>query len=174
MARPKSRAEMEQIEAEEPWDYAAPEGPRRDGQLAIPDELTSVDEQAYTAVQLQLKGHDLETIAEQTGYANARSAEVAMRAYLQRTGMMLDASKREEILELSRRRVEHLMRPQWLLAEEGDTKAAEFCLRAIMGIAKLYGADELHQKVASSTRTLILAGTPEENAALLKAHIEEN
>lgn len=152
----------------------APRKPRPDGQLAIPDQLETTDEKVYQAVKLRMTGLDDATIAAQVGLANQQVVRVEVGVYLQRAALELSKERRLEMLALNNARVEALLNTQWALAEIGDTKAAEFCLKAIAQLAKQNNLEALHETASQSSKTIIIPGTSEEMAAALQAFVEES
>lgn len=146
---------------------------RKDAHLVDRDALGDEDHRAYQAYLLRQAGHDWVFVAEETGYANAGTAEVSVRKYLQTTALSLSQEQRMEILQLQTDRLERLIASQWHQAMAGDTKAADFCLKAIAQLTRTYGLDELHAKQGQSTKTIVVAGTPEQYTAALQAIVEE-
>lgn len=142
-----------------------------DASLVNKAELTD-ESRPYEAYKLRQAGYDWTFVANEAGYADAKVAETSVRHYLQRAALSLDAERRMEILQLQTDRIESLITSQWHKAMDGDTKAAEFCLRAVAQLARTYGLEELHTKQGQSTKTIVIAGTSEEYAAALK-HIAE-
>lgn len=132
--------------------------PREDGQLVDKTALDGLPvEQAYAAHQLRMAGHDWVTIAEQVGYANAKTAEVCVRQYLQTASIELAHEKRLEALQLELGRIDALTAAYWPTALAGEVKHAEFVLKAIQTRARLLGFEELHQKTGQSTKTIVIA-----------------
>ena len=146
---------------------------RQDGLLVDPRALGTPDDQAYQAHQLRLRGVSWTKVAQACGYPNLKAAEVSVRTWLQRSALDLSAERRAEALQLQQDRIEALIHTQWDKAEAGDTKAADFCLRAVGQLARLFGLETLHEKQGQSTKTIVIAGNSEEYTAALKAIAEE-
>lgn len=147
--------------------------PREDGQMVAIEDLETEEDRVYQAYRLHLRGVPWLIVAEQTGYANAKSAEVTVRNYIQRAGMEMDADRRQEMLTVQLDRINALIETQWTKAEMGDTKAADFCLRAIGQIGKYAGLEALHQKETQSSKTIVITGTQEDYVRALKQITEE-
>lgn len=151
-----------------------PEPPRKDGQLVDKDQLSTEEEMAYEAYQLLQRGLSWMQIADQVGYANAKTAEVCVRQYLQVAAMDMAQERRQEVLQLQTDRINALINATWDAAMNGDTRAADFCLRAISTVSKLYGLEALHEKTGQSTKTIVIAGSSEQYSQALQAIAEEN
>lgn len=130
----------------------------QDGQLVRLGDITTEEDRAYQAFLLRQQGVPAEMVAQQVGYANGQTVIVSVQGYLQKAAMDLSRERREEALTMSVLRIEELYRIQRLKADMGDTKAAEFCLRAVMNLAKLQGADTLHEQQGQTTKTIVVTG----------------
>lgn len=148
--------------------------PRLDGQLADPEELTADEERVHEAWKLLQRGLDWVEIARQVGYANAKTAEVMVRRYMQTAAMEQTKERRQEALELTGARINRLLELQWTKAEDGDTKAAEFCLRAAVAYGRLWQVEELHKTESQSTKTIVVTGTEQTFVELLKTQAEDD
>jgi hypothetical protein len=135
---------------------------REDGQLAVPEQLNSDEERVVAAHALRMRGLSWPLIARQVGYATADAAEVMVRRYLQVAAADLSRERRAEALQMSVDRIEALLDTQWTKAEMGDTKAAEFCLRAVATIARLEGVEKLHETEGQSVKTIVITGSSED------------
>lgn len=150
------------------WDEGPP---RSDGQLVVRREPG--EDLAYTAYRLQQAGHDWQTIADSVGYQNAKTAEVCVRQYLQKAALEVSADQRREALELELARTGRLINAYWDIALAGEVKAAEFVLKVITLRARLQGLDENAEKTNATTKTIVIAGTPQEYSAALQAFVED-
>lgn len=138
-----------------------------DGELVpIPEEPTQ-DERAYAAHQLRLGGLPWAVVAEKAGYANAASANVEVKAFLQRAALHRDSALREEALNLEMDRLDALQAAAWGAAMTGDLKAIDSCLRVMGHRAKLLGLE--YREEASVTRTIVVTGSTEQYVQTLKA-----
>ena len=70
--------------------------------------------------------------------------------------------------DLEMQRLESIVRAFWPMTMAGDEKAANVVLKTIAQQARMYGLEELHTKAVQSSKTIIIAGTPEEYAAALR------
>lgn len=139
----------------------------KDGELVpLPDE-PSQDERAHAAHQLRLSGKRWHEVAAKAGYANAATANVEVRAFLQRAALSRDIALREEALELEMDRLDALQEVAWGAAMSGDLKAIDSCLRIMGHRAKLLGLE--YRDEAQATRTIVVAGTTEQYVRTLKA-----
>jgi hypothetical protein len=138
-----------------------------DGELvAIPSEPTQ-DERAYAAHQLRLGGFTWTEVAARAGYANAASANVEVKAFLQRAALMRDHSLRQEALDMEMDRLDALQSSAWGAAMTGDLKAIDTCLRVMGHRAKLLGLE--YREEVSVQRTIVVTGTTDQYVQTLKA-----
>jgi hypothetical protein len=160
----------EQVTVEQPAVIALPTYGPQDSQVMTPDQVPEGDEvdRAHKAQELLVAGHSWRQIAEMTGYANAESAKLSVRAMRQRAALSLDADQRNEILQLEMQRLEQIIKAFWPMTMAGSDKAAAVVLKTIAQQARMYGLEELHTKAVQSSKTIIIAGTPEEYAAALR------
>lgn len=145
---------------------------RSDGQLVKAD--LAEPEMAYVAYQLRQAGNDWPTIADQVGYANAKTAEVCVRQYLQAAAMEMAQENRAEVLQLEMDRLDRLTNAYWETALRGEVKHAELVLKTIQTRARLLGLETLHEKVGGSTKTIVIAQNSEQYVAALKEIAEES
>lgn len=131
------------------------------------------EERAGTAVDLYLAGHRWDVIAERVGYASPRVAAMTVRARLQKAAVEQSPNRRQYELELALARLDALQAAWWDRALGGDHIAAKLVLKILSDRARLLclGGDPAH---AESERVLVVAGSPEEYVAQLKAVISEN
>lgn len=146
---------------------------RVDGELAVPDQFTEDESRVVRAHELRMRGLSWPKVAKAVGYADAKYAEVMVRRYLEAAADDLSRERRQRALQMSVDRIEALLESQWSLAELGDTKAAEFCLRAVSTIARLEGVEKLHETEGQSTKTIVVTGTPVEYVKALQEQAEE-
>lgn len=136
--------------------------PREDGQLipkAVGDAARAEGEEAvtYQAYKLRRAGYSWPVIAQQLGYANANSACVAVRNYLQRAAVELDVEARREALTLELDRLDALLASYYANALAGDIKAAELVLKISVQRSRLHAFEELYAKdQRETTRTIVV------------------
>lgn len=145
--------------------------PRPDGQLVAVD--VGEEDRAYEAHKLRLTGMDWRTVASQVGYTSAVSAQVSVRAYLQRAAATRSRLQQTESLDLAIERLDELLAKAWAKVEDGDLKAIDTCQRLIMNRARLEGhgvatADKDSEGV--TYQTVVVA--PENFAEIMRAVAE--
>lgn len=113
-------------------------------------------ERAKAAHLARLEGLTWQEVAEYAGYANASSAKVEVRAYLQRASLVLTDEEKLEHLHMEVDRLGTLQRAIWDKALEGDIKAVDACVRIINTRAKLLGLETLHETRQTTHKTLII------------------
>lgn len=135
---------------------AVPEQPRQD---SLP--LTLTGDKAYQAYKLHQAGEDWEQVASILGYANARTAQVSVRTYIQRAAAEMDEQRREEVLSLELSRLDALQAALWDKAMLGDTKSVDSILRVMTSRAKLLGLD-LTPTTNVTSKTVVIQGSTED------------
>lgn len=136
-------------------------------------QLVPEENKAYTAYKLQQAGHDWFTIAETMDYANAKTAEVCVRQFLQKAALEVSADQRREALALELARADALIASYWPTALAGHVKDAEFVLKVMTLRARLQGLEENAEKTNATTKTIVIAGNPQEYSAALQAFVED-
>ena len=137
-----------------------------------PIEVITHD-RADEAHRLRVAGQDWAAIAAATGYANAKTAAMAVTAYLQKTGLAQAPEQRRAALQTELDRIDALQHAYWDTALEGDYKAAVVVLKILALRIKILGLDRPEVQV-SPPRTLVVSGSPEEYVAQLKAIVEDD
>jgi hypothetical protein len=133
---------------------------RKDG-VAI--RGTTIDDNAYQAYQLHLGGKDWETVAKSTGYANAKTAQVDVKRYIQRAAVLMDISKKEEVIGTELSRLDALQDAVWPDAMSGDTKAVDSVLKVMNHRAKLLGLEMVAQDTGTVTNnTVVVQGNTQD------------
>jgi hypothetical protein len=146
---------------------------RKDG-LAI--RGTVIDDSAYEAYQLHIAGKDWETVAKTTGYANAKTAQVDVRRYIQRAAALMDLSKKEEVIGVELSRLDALQDAVWGAAMEGDTKAVDSVLKVMTHRSKLLGLELIAQDSGTVTNnTVVVQGNTQDfirSLRLVDGHVD--
>jgi hypothetical protein len=138
----------------------------QDGDLVpLPDNPTQ-DERAYAAHQLRLGGLTWTEVATKAGYANAATANVEVKAFLQRAALMRDYALRQESLDMEMDRLDALQAAAWGAAMTGDLKAIDTCIRVMGHRAKLLGLEYREETVVN--RTIVVTGSTEQYVQTLK------
>jgi hypothetical protein len=138
------------------------------------DLMETDEDRAYQAYKLRQEGHDWKVIAEQVGFANAKTAEVNVRIYLQKAMLEVSHEQRMEALLMEMDRLDKLMAAYWPTAMAGEVKHAELILKTIQTRARLLGLEELHIKTAGTTKTVVISGTTEEFTSALAHFVEDD
>lgn len=125
----------------------------------------------HRAHELRLSGKTWKEIAEQTGYSSPVLAAAAVATYLQRTALEQSETARREQLQLELDRLDAVQFSWWAAALTGDEKAANVVLKVMAQRARLLGLED-HDKMATTTRTVIITGTPAEQVAQLRATVQ--
>lgn len=146
---------------------------RPDGQLGTELQPANPDS-AYHAWKLAQEGLDWSIIAERSGYANAQTARVMVRAYIQGTMLEMSQEDRQVVRAIELGRLDELTATYWPTAIRGDLKHAEFVLKAILTRTRLLGLDTLHEKTGSSTKTIIIPVGEGNYEEALKQIVEES
>lgn len=146
---------------------------RFDAQLVNRAEIDTDEERSYQAYMLRQQGQNWKVIAQQTGFANAITAEVNVRIYLQKATLEVSYEQRMEALTMEMDRLDQLMAAYWPTAMAGEVKHAELVLKTIQTRAKLLGLEELHIKTGTTTKTIVISGTTEEFTGALAAFVED-
>jgi len=129
--------------------------------------LNADETKARRAHQLRLKGLTWEQTAERVGYFSSSSAQLAVRAFLQRA--VVDEAKevRAEALALELERLDVLQAAWWDAANSGDVKAAAIVLKISNQRSKLRNFYDDDRDTAS-TKTIVITGTRTELIGRLK------
>lgn len=113
---------------------------RPDGVLAVVEEGASEDDRASEAYWLrQDKFQSWEEVAAQVGYASPAAARISVHAWLQRAALERGKRRRQQALEHELSlfdQIELVLLPRVL---DGDLKATEALMRAVMNRSKLEG-----------------------------------
>lgn len=165
MAKPKAKV----IKAEpDEWESSLPE---RVESAAVVDVE---EEQAYSAHRMQQAGHDWATIAEAVGYANAKTAEVRVRHYLQKAALEVNHERRMEALALTLGRSDRLLAAYWESALGGEVRHAEFVLKVLAYQAGLQKLDELTAVAGGTSKTIVITGSTEDYVGALQKFGQED
>jgi len=147
-------------------------GPKR-GSVTVSDNLPTPYEKAREAHRMRLEGLSWIEVADAVGYANRQVAQTEVRAMLQRAALELSVEEKLERLSLEVERLDSLQSAVWPQAMNGDTKAVDSVVRIINTRAKLLGLEMLHEQKGSTTNTtVIITGTPEERAQMIKKFVQ--
>ena len=149
---------------------------REDGQVETIEPLgpdAAPQEKVITAHKLRVRGMPWTEIAEYVGFASAKVAQVEVRRYLQRSALEMEATERQEMLDLELDRLDALQTAYWPAAMVGDIDSAKIVLKVISQRAKMMGFEKLAEKGNVSSRTLIITGDPGAYVEQIKALVEE-
>jgi len=116
---------------------------------AVPDPQANDDpivqvithDRAYDAHRMHVAGHDWTEIAAATGFATAKTAAMAVTAYLQKTGLQQAPQRREMALQTELDRLDALQYAYWHKALDGDYKAALVVLKILTMRTKILGLE---------------------------------
>lgn len=141
--------------------------PRPDGVLVVVPEEASEDDRASQAYWLRSeKFQSWDEIATQVGYASGDSARISVHAWLQRAAMERGKARRQAALEHELSlfdQIEVVLLPRVL---DGDLKATEALMRAVMNRSKLEGLLETDAD-RNTQRTVVV--TSEQFAETMKS-----
>lgn len=135
---------------------------RDDGKTVVIKSDADAD-RAYAAHQLRIQGMSWPKIAELTGYASGKSAEVETRRYVQRAAAMMDREHREEALALEMDRLDALLLAVWDQAMSGDVKAVDSAVRIVGMRARILGLEQLPTQGAVTHNTVVVSGAKTED-----------
>jgi len=107
---------------------------------ASPGQRRTAAQRRKQALQLQLAGVDLRTIAERVGYADASAAKKAIDRAIEdsigRDNAHVDELRKREVM-----RYDRLQAAYWGKALDDDRKAAEIVLKCMAGRARIQGTE---------------------------------
>lgn len=146
----------------------APRAPRR-----LKDVSVRARDRAADAHRLHIAGQDWSSIAELTGYADARVCAQAVKIWLQKAAVEQGPDHRKHALDLELARLDALQAAWWSLALDGDVKAAGLVLKILAMRCKILGLNGDADLVAQP-RALVISGSPEQYCEQLKAIVEND
>jgi hypothetical protein len=141
----------------------------------IPDDPRALPKgmRAYYAFELRKAGASYEDIAEKLRYANAASAEGAIRARLK---SMYKPDDVEDVVTMELARLDALQLVAWRRAKEGDLSAIDRILKIMERRSQYLGLDQQKAHVDPSTinnNVIFIGGSEEEYVAQLRQARQE-
>ena len=135
---------------------------KRDNNSTKPARIRSKQRQAQ-ALELRKAGATYQAIADQLGYASARSCAESVRSAL-RTAIHEPA---EELRGMEIERLDNMMLVLWPRVMQGDLACMDRALRIQLRIAELAGYDRV-QATVEHQNVVIIGGSTEEYVAQLQ------
>lgn len=101
------------------------------------NRIVEARERQTRALELRLKGHEYEEIAEMVGYSDKAAAYNGIRAVLDRR----EAEGVDQMRTIEGARLDKVQSVLWPLVEQGDLAAIDRLLKVMQRRANLYGLD---------------------------------
>lgn len=141
----------------------------------LPDDPSQVPVpiRAQMAFELRKAGASYELIAEKLNYANAKSAESAIRS---RIKGMYKPDDVEEVVHMELARLDELQLVAWRRAKEGDLAAIDRILKIMERRAQYLGLDQKqpsNEGSVTNNTAIFIGGTEEEYIDQLKQAREQ-
>jgi hypothetical protein len=117
------------------------------------DTMVTMEELAYRAYDMRVKGHTWTDIAVELGYSSPVDAHRKVTLLIKSAGVALNEERKEEIIQLELDRLDALQVAFYPTALAGDYKSAETVLKIMSHRAKLL---QLGEERVETTRTVIV------------------